>query len=75
MITADWYTVHIYTENGQLQRKIKIPEDHGSEIWIVAINHVTKRILVKMRGGNLLSFSETGELIDSLCLESSNFSP
>ncbi len=63
-------TVNIYTENGQLQRNIKIPEEHGSEIHSVAINHVTKRILVKMREGSLQSFSETGKLIDSLSLES-----
>ncbi len=42
-------------------------------IYSVAINHVTKRILVKMRAGNLLSFSETGELIDSLSLQSSKW--
>ncbi len=70
MIVSDWHTVYIYTENGQLQRKIKIPKEHGSEIFSVAINHVTKRILVKMCKGSLLSFSETGELIYSLSLES-----
>ena len=73
VIAADDYTVYIYTENGQLQREIKIPKEHGSVIYSVAINHVTKRILVKMRAGNLLSFSETGELIDSLSLESSKW--
>ncbi len=67
VIAADKYTVYICTESGQLQRKIEI---HGSEIHSVAINHVTKRILVKMHEGSLLSFSETGELIDSLSLES-----
>ena len=72
VIAADEHTVYIYTENGQLQRKIKIiiPQEHGSLIYSVAINHVTKRILVKMFEGSLLSFSETGELIDSLSLES-----
>ena len=69
MIAASNYAVYIYTENGQLQRKIKIPEGHASGIWSVAINHVTKRILVKMYKGSLLSFSETGELIDSLSLK------
>ncbi len=74
VIAADKYTVYIYTENGQLQRKIKIPKEHGSGICSVATNHVTKRILVKMYKGSLLSFSETGELIDSLNLESSEWS-
>ena len=73
VIAADDYAVYIYTENGQLQRKIKIPKEHRSEIFSVAINHVTKRILVKMYEGSLLSFSETGELIDSLSLESSKW--
>ena len=70
VIAADDYTVYIYTEKGQLQRKIKILKEHGSRISSVAINHVTKRILVKMDQGSLLSFSETGELIDSLSLGS-----
>ena len=74
VIAADMYAVYIYTENGQLQRKIKIPKEHGSGIWSVAINHITKRILVKMYMGSLLSLSETtGELIDSLNLESSEW--
>ncbi len=74
VIAAGNYAVYIYTENGQLQRKIKIPKEHGSGIGSVATNHVTKRILVKMHMGSLLSFSETGELIDSLNLESSRWS-
>ncbi len=74
VIAADDYAVYIYTENGQLQRKIEKPKEHGSVIWSVAINHVTKRILVKMHKGSLLSLSETGELIDSLSLESSEWS-
>ena len=60
--------VYIYTENGQLQSKIKIPEGHGF-IVSVAINHVTKRILVKtVFPTSLLSFSSTGELINSFSL-------
>ena len=74
VIAAGNYAVYIYTENGQLQRKIKIPKEHGCKISSVAINHVTKRILVKMFMGSLLSLSETGELIDSLNLESSRWS-
>jgi hypothetical protein len=68
IIAADDDTVYIYTEDGQAQRKIKIPEEHKC-IESVAINHVTKRILVKTSQPSLLSFSETGELIDNLCLE------
>ncbi len=69
VVAADDDTVYISTENGQLQRKIKIPEGHGSTIYSVAIDHVTKRILVKTYKC-LLSFSETGELNGSLSLES-----
>ncbi len=72
LIAACDDTVYIYTKYGQLQRIIKIPQGHGF-IFSVAINHVTKRILVKMHDGSLLSFSETGELIDSLSLESSEW--
>ena len=65
------------TENGQLERKIKVPEKHGL-IYSVAINHATKRILVQTdsskKPGSLLSFSvETGELTDSLCLGTSKW--
>ncbi|CAB4031261.1 Hypothetical predicted protein [Paramuricea clavata] len=75
IIAANRYTVYIYTEDGQIQRKIKIPEEHGC-IESVAINHVTQRILVQtcqQPGRSLLSFSDTGELIDSLCLGSSEW--
>ena len=64
------WTKVIGTENGQLQRKIRIPEEHGSTIWSVAINHVTKHILVKMYKGGLLSFSG---FLGSLSLESSEW--
>jgi hypothetical protein len=67
IIAANDDTVYIYTEDGQVQRKIKIPDEHPF-IESVAINHVTKRILVKTLQQSLLSFSETGELIDNLCL-------
>ena len=73
IIAADCDTVYIYTEDGQAQRKIKIPEGQGF-IESGAINYVTKHILVKTYrplGSSLLSFSDTGELIDSLCLGSS----
>ena len=75
LIAADDDTVCIYTEDGHLQRKIKIPKEHQF-IQSVAINHVTKRILVETYQSprrSLLSFSETGELIDSLCLGSSEW--
>ena len=73
VIAADKYTgVYIYTENGQLERNIKIPDGHEF-IHSVGINHVTKRIIVKTLHASqcsLLSFSATGKLIDSLCLGS-----
>jgi hypothetical protein len=72
IIATNYNTVYIYTENGRLQRKNEIPEEHGF-IDSVAINHVTKRTLVKThhsQGSSLLYFSDTGELIDSLCLGS-----
>ncbi len=72
VIAADNNAVYIYTENGQLQRKIMIPEEHGYISRSVAINHVTKRILVKTNN-HLLSFLETGELKDSLNLKSSEW--
>jgi hypothetical protein len=68
-------TVYIYTEDGELQRKIEKPTRYGY-IGSVAINHVTKRILVKTKqssDSSLLSFSETGELQDSLCLGTSEW--
>ena len=73
IIAASASAVYIYTENGDLQREIETPTGCG-HIDSVAINHVTKRILVKislLRDCSLLSFSElTGELQDSLCLGS-----
>jgi hypothetical protein len=75
IIAADYYTVYIYTENGQLERKIKIPEERGF-IVSVAINHVTNNILVKTcqsSGRSWVSFSEIGELTNSLCLGSSEW--
>ncbi len=76
VIVADNYTVYIYTENAQLQCKIKISKEHGF-IDSVAINHVTKRILVKTYQPpgrrSLLRFSNTGELIGSLYLGSSRW--
>jgi hypothetical protein len=72
IIVGSHDTVYIYTENGKLQREIKKPTGYRS-IDSVAINHVTKRILVKTSGYSLLSFSETGELQDSLCLGSSEW--
>ena len=70
IIGEGMYAVYIYTENGELQRKIETPTGYGY-MHSVAINHVTKHILVKTDQSpdwSLLSFSETGELQDSLCL-------
>ena len=75
IIAASWETVYIYTENGKLQRKIEKPTGYGF-IDSVAINHATKRILVKTNQSSacsLLCFSGTGELQDSLCLGSSEW--
>jgi hypothetical protein len=77
IIAANTSTVYIYTENGELQREIERPTGYMGYIDTVAINHVTKRILVKISRAladcSLLSFSETGELQDSLCLETSEW--
>ena len=75
IIAAGEETVYIYTENGELQRKIKKPTGYGY-IDSVVINHATKHILVKTKQTSdcsLLSFSETGELQDSLCLGTSEW--
>ena len=75
IIAAGRETVYIYTEDGELQRKIKKPTGYG-DIDSVAINHVTKHILLKTNdssGCSLLSFSESGELQNSLCLGTSEW--
>ncbi len=73
IIAAAKTAVNIFTEEGVLQRKIKIPEGYGS-IASVAVNHGKNRILIQtsiLAGRfSLLSFSETGELMESLCLKS-----
>ena len=66
-------TVYIYTENGLLQRRIKLPNGYG-KIYSFAINHKTKRILVNTcvsPAYALYSVSITDEVIDCLCLGSS----
>ncbi|CAB4002590.1 Hypothetical predicted protein [Paramuricea clavata] len=76
IIVAGRETVYIYTENGRLQREIKKPAGYYRFDDSVAIDHVTKRILVKTNvssGYSLLSFSETGELQDSVCLGTSEW--
>ena len=75
IIAAGRETVYIYTEDGELQRKIKKPTGYG-DIDSVAINHVTKHILLKTNDSSrcsLLSFSESGELQYSLCLGTSEW--
>ena len=74
--------IYIYTENGELEREIEIPEEYGTG-QSLAINHVTQRILlITTRGSeispehnSLLQFSESGELLDSLylCYTFSNY--
>ena len=65
-------TVYVYTDDGQLEHKFKIPE-RSSHVHSVAINYVTKRILVKMRDMELFTFSETGELLCNLYLGTSEW--
>ncbi|CAB4031520.1 Deleted in malignant brain tumors 1 [Paramuricea clavata] len=73
LIAADERTVYIFAKNGKLQQNIKIFEDKGDEfIYSVAINHITKCIMIKTwsltLGYRLLSFFETGKQINSLYL-------
>ena len=75
IIAAGGETVYIYTENGELQHEFKKPTGYR-RIVSVAINHATKHILVTTKQASdcrLLSFSETGELQDSLCLGTSEW--
>ena len=60
---------YIYTENGELERKVIIPEEYRG-IWSVAINYITKRILVMagVESVYLCSFSEAGELKNNVYL-------
>jgi hypothetical protein len=73
IIGADRLCLYIYAEDGRMLCKINAHEEYGF-IESVAINHVMKRVLVKIINSSsdhsLLSFSETGELIDSLYLGS-----
>ncbi|XP_028406525.1 uncharacterized protein LOC114529004 [Dendronephthya gigantea] len=71
IIVAYWHCFYIYTENGELERKVMMPEEYEG-LDSVAINYVTKQILVKTGWENihLCSFSDTGELKDNVCLES-----
>ena len=80
MIALGWRTIYIYTENGELEREIEIPREFGNG-QSLAIHHITQRILITtllyeksfatmFRYLSLLQFSESGELLDSLCLSS-----
>ena len=61
MVAADWLNIYIYnTENGKLERKFSTLE--RGLIQSVTMNHVMKRIVVKVKNlstvdYNLLSFS------------------
>ena len=70
IIAANRYNLYIYTDNGRLERKIIAD---GGLNQSVTINQVTKCILVAIEkfisgSTSLLSYSGTGELIDSLNL-------
>ena len=74
IIVASYYKdFYIYAEDGELERKVMILEECGY-IYSVAINYITKRILVKTwresESTCLCSFSETGELNDNIYLGS-----
>ena len=73
IIAASYYenSFYIYAEDGEMERKVMIPGEYGY-IYSVAINYITKRILVKTDGKSiyLCSFSETGEVKNNVCLES-----
>ena len=59
-------SVYIYTEEGEMKRKIEVPEGH--EVSGVAFNHITKTIIVGTWVNNpyfLTNWSETGELQDT----------
>ena len=77
IVTADWLNIYIYnTDNGKMERKISTLE--LGRIESVTINQVMRRVVVTVKNlstsdYNLLSFSETGELIDSLNLGSSKW--
>ena len=71
IIVVDQFNIHIYTDNGQLERKIDTLKELGCLLSSAAINHVMKRILVKCNSSSGSSYSETGELMDSLNLGSS----
>ena len=77
IIVATPLHFNIYAESGQLEHSIDIQKKYGHINNSVAINHVMKRILVTMNDSSLrsslLSFSQTGELIDSSYLGSSKW--
>ena len=77
IVAGDWLNIYIYTDNGKLERKIKATREQGF-IQSFTMNQVMKRIVVKVKNFstsdyNLLSFSETGELMDSSNLGSSEW--
>ena len=58
--------IYIYTEEGEMKRKIEVPEGH--EVSGVAFNHIAKTIIVGTWVNNsyfLTSWSETGEQQDT----------
>ena len=75
IIFADGENLYICADNGNLERKMALTRTIGS----FAINDVMKRILVKVNKSStldcsdLLSYSETGELMDKLNLGSSEW--
>ena len=77
IIAGDWLNIYIYTDNGRLESKIDATRERGL-IESFTINQVTKHIVVKVKNFstpdyNVLSFSETGELMGSSNLGSSEW--
>ena len=77
IVAGDWLNIYIYTDNGKLERKFKATLEQGF-IQSFTMNQVMKRIVVKVKNVptsdyNLLSFSETGELMGSSNLGSSEW--
>ena len=58
-------TVYVYTEEGELKRKFKVPEDR--KVYAVAFNHFAKKIIA-YTGHQLEQYLETGEQQQTLQL-------
>ena len=76
IVSVDNSAVQIYTSEGNLKSTIKVPEGHGA--WHVAFHHGMCKIIVltsvqKQNARSILSYSETGDLENSVFFCKSNF--